>query len=188
VVFTTHPKSGKRRKNKIFGKYEDSIAKSRLFPKEVENELNGLFEGKITHLSFDCPTNLRLAFKKATKAKGSSICKTLQQIMKAYVEAYYTQKTALGNTLTKDSNDNGFSIIIEKLESNQYVQSRPRRLMRNVESELITNEGEFTCEIGNCHNEAIGSGFFIPTETEYRLCKLHYENYLNNPESWRVSE
>ena len=61
-------------------------------------ELDGLFEGEMKHLSFDCPLNLRTAFNREAQANGNSVCKLLQQYMSAYVSASMVKKHAIGNT------------------------------------------------------------------------------------------
>ena len=68
----------------------------------------------------------------------------------------------------------------------QYVQSRPRRNMRNVEPEILTAEGALTCQIGDCRREAVARGVYLETGKEYRLCKFHLEEFLNNPKAWKV--
>jgi len=134
-IFTTNPKSGKRRPNKKTQTFKDSIANSILFPKEVQDEIKRLFQGEIKHTSFDCPLNLREAFKRATKANGTSECKILREMMYSYIVAFHTQKHALGNTISKDSP----SVVIESVVANQYCTTRPRRFNRNGEAKVLSN-------------------------------------------------
>ena len=108
-----------------------SISKS--MPSDVEKMLglDGLFEGDIVHLSFDCPRNLRTAFNSESKANGTSTCKNLQHFMASYVAVSRTKKHALGNTLAKLVD---VPFVIENLNFEQYVQSKPRRLLRPEKS------------------------------------------------------
>jgi hypothetical protein len=184
-IFTTHPKNGKRRKNKKTI-YEDSIAKSLLPSIEKTLGLTDLFGGKIVHVSFDCPNNLRIAFNEACKFENRSSCKIQQEIMASHVIAVQTKKHALGNTMSRLVDAN---FTIENLNFGQYVQSRPRRLIRNVEPETLTSSGLLTCQIGNgtCLNQAIGKGVYLKTGKEYRLCKVHLESFVGNPRDWKVS-
>lgn len=183
--FTTHPKSGKRRRNNK-SIYEDSIAKSHLLSIDSELDLKGLFEGNMANTSFRCPLNLRQAFKTETKQNGSSTCAILRVFMFDYVLASRIKKHALGNTMSHLVDAN---FTIENLNFEQYTQSRPRRLIRNVESEILTAGGLLTCEIGNgkCLNEAVGKGVYLRTGKEYRLCKVHLESFSDNPRDWKVS-
>lgn len=125
--FTTKPKNGKRRKNKSLEQYEDSTAKSRLFSIEQKLGLTGLFDGKVYHLSFDCPKPLAELFKEATKANGTSVCKELQNYALTYVVNYGLQKSAFGNTLSRVLKP---KLSVQNLNVTQYVQSRPRRYAR----------------------------------------------------------
>jgi hypothetical protein len=182
--FTTHPKNGKRRKNRK-SIFEDSTAKSSLSTIEEKLGINDLFSGKIKHLNFDCPPKLRDLFKEATKANGTSVCKELQKYALSYSVKYVLEKQSFGSTMSKVLSP---SLTIENLNFEQYTQSRPRRYIRQGSPEFLTDDGLSTCEVGNCHNEAIESGVFIKTEKKYRLCKLHYENCLDNPKVWRLSK
>ena len=104
-----------------------SITKSMPSNVEAELGLGSLFSGNITHLSFDCPIKLREAFKSETKDNGTSVCKELQKYMVSYVATSRIKKHALGNTLSKLVD---VPFTIENLNFEQYVQSRPRRLLR----------------------------------------------------------
>lgn len=130
-IFTTHPKNGKPRKNKTAKTIEEGIAPSNLFSIEKMLGLNGLFDGELKHVSFDCPTNLREAFKHATRENGTSYCKELQKYIICYVATHHAEKMAFGNTLSKILKP---KLVIENLNFEQYVQSRPRRLIRGRQS------------------------------------------------------
>ena len=110
-------------------------------PVDVEKMLglNGLFEGDIVHLSFDCPKKLRTTFNYESKANGTSTCKKLQHLMASYVVTSKVKKNALGNTLAKLVD---VPFVIEILNFEQNVQSRPRRLLRKkpVEKNYVVNE------------------------------------------------
>lgn len=110
-------------------------------PSDVEKMLglDGLFDGKLTHLSFDCPNNLRSAFKTESKSNSVSVCKNLQKFMASYVVTSRVKKHALGNTLAKLVD---VPFVIENLNFEQYVQSRPRRLLRKkpIEKNIVINE------------------------------------------------
>lgn len=136
-----------------------------------------LFEGKLTHLSFDCPTNLRTAFNHATKQNGSSVCKMLQQYMAAYVTATMIKKHALANMKIDVEKQTVVNVGINELSFNQNIQNRPRRLLNPaVNSEVVeTVEGADYCEIGNgeCRNPAKDVMRYKPTKKEYRVCSVH---------------
>ncbi len=70
---------------------------------EIEEilSINCLFEGEMTHLSFDCPKNLRQAFKQECKANSVSVCKMLQNYQLTYIVVSRLKKHAYGNTLSK---------------------------------------------------------------------------------------
>jgi hypothetical protein len=130
-IFTTHQKNGKQRNNKTAKTIEDGIAQSNLLSIERMLGLEGLFDGELKHLSFDCPLTLREAFKQATRENGTSYCKELQKYMVSYVATHHAQKMAFGNTLSKILKPR---LVIENLNFEQYVQGRPRRLIRGRQS------------------------------------------------------
>jgi len=129
--------SHKRRKPRTPKQTQDSSAKS--MPFSVENAekylgLEGLFDGKMTHLSFDCPKPLREAFKQECKANGTSTCKTLQHYMVAYVTTSRLKKHALGNTISKVFD---VPLTIGSLNFEQNVQSRVRRYVPRLVDEAV---------------------------------------------------
>jgi|PlaIllAssembly_1097288.scaffolds.fasta_scaffold128088_2 hypothetical protein len=182
-IFTTHPKSGKRH-NKKKKLIEDSTAKSQLSSIERELGISGLFEGEVYHAGWDCPRQLGLLFKEATHANGTSICKELQKYALTYCINYVLEKKSFGSTLSRILKP---KLTVENLNFSQYVQNRPRRLIRHVESEAVTAKGVSTCQIADCTNDAVGKGVFIKTKTEYHLCKLHFEAFLSQRDAWRLS-
>jgi hypothetical protein len=185
TTFTTQPKHNhKPTKTKSLDKTTLCTAKSSLSSLESELGLNGLFEGGHNHLNFDCPKPLVLAFKAATKANGTSVCKELQKYALSYVVSYSIEKTAYGSTLSKVLKP---KLTIQNLNFEQYVQNRPRRLMRNVEPESVTVSGELTCQISGCCNASVGLGNYLPSQKEYRLCDKHLKEYSDAPREWRVS-
>jgi len=102
----------------------NSIAGSMLQNVAGELGLEGLFEGKIKHAYFDCPINLREAFKQEAKLNGSSVCKELQKFQLSYIVASRIKKHALGNIMSKIVD---LPVTIQSLNLNQYVQSSVRR-------------------------------------------------------------
>jgi hypothetical protein len=181
-VFVTHPKSGRRRKKRKTNTTEDNTAKSRLSSIEQKLGIANLFEGEIYHLSFDCPRNLAKLFKEATKANGTSVCKELQNYALTYVVNYKLQKSAFGSTLSRVLKP---KLAVENLNVTQYVQSRPRRLIRNVEPQTVTSEVCLTCEIGRCTKEAVGKDVYLAQGKEYRLCRFHLSQYAYS-KAWRL--
>jgi hypothetical protein len=181
-VFTTQPKNHKRRKNKntIF---EDSTVKRQLFSIERELGLEGLLEGKLVKQTVRIPFNLKEAFKRECRANGTSTCKIAIELQTVWLIKERMQKTALGCTMSKmiDANFN-----IGEVNFTQSVQSRVRRYNHNVEPTTFTADGLPTCQIGECHNEAVDMGIFLPTGKKYRICKFHSENCLANPKMWRI--
>jgi hypothetical protein len=161
----------------------NSIVNRRLFDIEKELGLEGLFDGEIYHLSFDCPKPLAKAFKKATHDDGTSICKALQKYMLIYVTADHVEKTAYGNTLRKVLKPN----IAIGLNFEQYCQTKPRRWIKKSPEEVkgTNNSGKkFSfCEIGTCSNPAIAVMVFLKEKKDYRVCLLHQKEYSKN-DSW----
>lgn len=179
MVFTTHRKKPKN-KYSIFG---DSIGNSRLSSIEQELGLTGLFDGIVYHLSFDCPKPLALALKKATHDNGTSICKELQAFALSYVVKDHIEKSAFGNTLSKVLDPH---LTIENLNFEQYVQSRPRRLVRHVEPQVVTVDCEVKCGFVDCREAAVGKGVFLQNGKEYPLCSVHLLEAQGKPRDWRV--
>ena len=128
-------------------KQADSSALSMLFDGLLEERFKGLFGGKIVHLSFDCPENLRNAFNETVKAKGESACKILQKYMALHVLKTTLEKHALGNTLSMLVD---VPLRVGEVRFEQYVQSRPRRFGRGV----VVDGGEdsrFYCALKDFH-------------------------------------
>ena len=161
---TKDKKPSKHKKN-TNSKNGDSIAGSMLREVAEQLGLDGLFDGKIVHVSFDCPLNLRKAFMREIKENGSSACKELQKFMASYVVVSRLKKHALGNTLSKLVD---MPVVIENLSLNQYVQSRPRRHVRNV--------GFVKCEARGC-GEPAEFRFHHYNGRVYNLCGRHVEEY-----------
>ena len=128
VTSSTNTKRQKTN-NKNNNSNSHSIAGSMLHEVAEQLGLDGLFDGKIVHVSFDCPYNLREAFKHEIISNRTSQCKELQKFMLSYIVVSRLKKHALGNTLSKLVD---VPFTIENLSLNQYVQSRPRRYVKGV--------------------------------------------------------
>jgi len=129
-------------------KQTDSIAPSMLFDGVLEEQFKGLFGGKIVHMSFDCPENLRKAFVETVKLEKSSACKILQKYMALHVLKATLTKHALGNTLSLLVD---VPLRVGEVRFEQYVQSRPRRFGRSVV--VDDGAGRFYCALKNEHVE-----------------------------------
>jgi hypothetical protein len=129
-------------------KQTDSIAPSMLFDGLLEERFKGLFGGKIVHMSFDCPENLRKAFVETVKLEKSSACKILQKYMALHVLKTTLTKHALGNTLSLLVD---VPLRVGEVRFEQYVQSRPRRFGGSVV--VDDGEGKFYCALKNEHVE-----------------------------------
>jgi hypothetical protein len=152
------------------------IAKSRLFSIEKELGIDGLFDGDVYHLSFDCPKSLASAFKESTRANGTSVCKELQKYALSYVTADHIEKSAFGSTLSKILKP---KVTIGELKFEQYVQSRPRRLLRletgiNGDNPEKSNQ---TCGIGDCKKPSTDKALHVPSGRVYPLCTMHANYY-----------
>lgn len=184
-AFTTHSKH----KKKVKANYDYSIAKSMLFPIEQMLGLTDLFGGKMVHLSFDCPTNLRTAFNHETKQNGSSSCQELRRFMSNYVATSMVKKNALGNTMSKIVETN-FSI--GEMVFNQNVQNRPRRLVNRNPDAVVTDDVlDVACQIGNgqCLEPSVETMIYQPSKMvapkEYRVCVLHLTEF-SKISCWRI--
>jgi hypothetical protein len=129
-------------------KQADSSAPSMLFDGLLEERFKGLFGGKIVHMSFDCPENLRKAFVETVKLEKSSACKILQKYMALHVLKTTLTKHALGNTLSLLVD---VPLRVGEVRFEQYVQSRPRRFGGSVV--VDDGEGKFYCALKNEHVE-----------------------------------
>jgi hypothetical protein len=179
-IFTTHPKSGRRRKNRKTNANKDSIAKSSLFPIEQILGLDGLFDGKITHFSFDIPLTLRKAFVDELKRNGDSGCKLLVKAVLSYVAVSKLRRQSLGDTLSK-ALDVGF--VIQNLNFEQNVQSRPRRYIRD-RSAVALDDNEVTCGYRDCNRKAIARGVF-QNQREYVLCEVRLKQAQSDSRNWQ---
>jgi hypothetical protein len=136
-----------------------------------------LLNGRIVHVSFDCPENLREAFNSATKANGTSTCFVLRGFMQTYVVTAHYQEACFSNTKKP--------IVIEKLVMPTFVKTRVRRIKTK---EVFEEENETIafCGVGNCKKTAVARGIWLQTKLEYNLCSLHLAGALSNPKSWQV--
>jgi len=173
---TTEPETQQTKHNK------EGIAKSMLSDVAEELGLEGLFQGEVTHLSFDCPRNLREAFKEEVKRNGSSVCKELQKSQLSYIVASRIKKHAFGNTLSKLVD---VPVSIGALNVNQYVQSRVRRYAKTeVFLEEVT-QSVSACVL--CSSEA----FAVVTRADksrVSLCYVHFAKEKPLLLGWRVLE
>jgi hypothetical protein len=179
-IFTTHPKKGKRRRNKKILNYEDSVAKSSLFPIEKIFGLNGLFDGEMTHFSFDIPLALRKVFVDELKHNGDSGCKILVKTVVSYVVVSKLRRQSFGDTLSKVL-DVGF--VIPNLNFEQNVQSRPRRYLR-AGSAAAVDDNRVTCGYRDCNSEAIATGVF-QKQKEFMLCEVHLKQAQSDSHNWQ---
>jgi hypothetical protein len=160
----------------------DSIAGSMLSDVEKILGVEGLFDGEMTHLSFDCPKNLRSEFKQECKANGTTVCKTLQNYQLAYIVISRLKKHAYGNTLSRLVDA---PIVIENLNCIQNVQSRVRRYSRttvNYEEETISK----SCDFPNCPNEAVARAIYVVKNEEYEVCLRHLADACSDQKLWKV--
>lgn len=127
--------------------------------------LTTLFNGELTHLSFDCPKPLRQTFKTAVKANGSSVCHVLQTFMVTYLVANHYQKACFNDTYRHP-------ITVKNLVIPTYVKERVRRVKRIAE-QIEDFEVTVTCGHVDCTAEAIGSGVWRGRNT-LNLCADHY--------------
>ena len=167
-------------------KKQHSITKSSLFSIEQTLGLTDLFGGNMTHASFDCPTNLREAFKLECKHNGTSTCKELTKYMANYVATSRIEKHALGNTISRFMDP---KFTIEEMIFNQNVQSRPRRYIANSNpAHAETIDGESFCEIGDCRRPAVEIMSYQPKKNaetvERRVCNYHATEF-SKASVWR---
>lgn len=184
-AFTTKRKHNHKTKPN----YDYSIAKSMLKSIDSSVALEGLFDGDTVHLSFDCPTNLRLAFNAETKHNGTSVCKELTHFMAQYVFSSLVKKHALGNTISKLAETN---FTIESMNFTQNVQNRPRRLV-SCNSEVVGNDDvelDNRCMIGSCRNEAKEVMTYQLKGAEakdFQVCVFHASAFAGNS-VWRLKK
>jgi hypothetical protein len=164
-------------------KHADNTAKSQLLSIESNLGLDDLFGGKMVKCTFRIPFNLREAVKQECKANGVSTCKIRAELDALWVVNSRSKKLAFGNTMSKLIDA---KVSIGEMNFTQNVQSRPRRLMRNVEPTTMIVDSLRTCQVKGCCNEAVGKGVYLATGREHRLCKLHYTVYARSPKEWRL--
>ena len=105
-----------------------------------------LLGGKVVHLSFDCPKNLREYFNKVAKRKVGSSCKLLRSFMLKTIAQHVLEKHALGNTLS-DVVPAVFNV--PQIVMPTYVQSRPRRYVRA--NEVVEEKSkDVYCPLNDC--------------------------------------
>jgi hypothetical protein len=189
-IFTTHPKSRKRRINKRLSNFKYSIAKSQLLSIEKELGLEGLLEGKMVKQTIRMPFNLREAFKKENKANGTSTCKTSIELQMAWLLKSRMQKTAFGSTISKIIDAN---FTIESMNFTQNVQSRVRRNIRQNSGVDLSVDGLPQCTIGrDCGNAAVDVLIYQPKgkpPKEYPVCLMHETKLLGEGGTvWRLSK
>jgi hypothetical protein len=156
---------------------ELSSAKSELFSIEEMLGLNDLFGGKIVHIGFDCPENLRKALKQETHDNGSSYCKELQKYAVSYVVASRAKKYALGTTMSRFVDAN---FTIGEMNFTQYVQTKRRRkIKKTLEIDEETETTALVCGYRGCKNEAVAKGVF-QGKREFFLCADHFALAKNN--------
>lgn len=154
--------------NKNLKKPADSIVKA-CFP------FQDLMGGEIKHVSFDCPENLRNAFKTAVKANGSSVCPVLQTFMVTYLAANHYQKACFSDTIRSP-------VIIEKLVVPTYIKKRIRRFKK----ETVEVEEEVTvCGFRGCEEVAVAAGVYRK-DREFLLCEKHLVEAKSKPREWKV--
>ncbi len=188
-AFTTKPKH----KHNTPSKCENSISSSMPFSIDDLVAKQGLFEGEMTHLCFDCPRNLRNALNNAVKENGTSVCKILVEYGVAYVTATMIKKHALANTQINPAKETIVNVGIGELSFTQNVQNRPRRFNHSNPETVVHDElNESRCGIGDCENEAEEVMVYEPkgkVAKEYRVCKLHFHDLLKTDVSgkfWRA--
>jgi hypothetical protein len=158
--FTTHPKSGKRRKNKK-STFKDSIGQCYPFSIEQKLGLTKLFEGTWVQENFKLPLNLRTAFNVETKLNGDSSCQEQRRFMFNYVAASRIERLSLGDTLSKIVSP---KFSIGQMNFTQNVQSRPRRYVSNNPDAELTVDGSHQCQFGDCENVAVETWVYQPKD------------------------
>ena len=189
-VFTTHRKTTHRKQ-----KSKNSIVNSRLLSIEKELGISGLLDGKVYHLSFDCPKPLAKLFKEATKANHYSICEVLQDAASAYVLKYVLEKSTFRNTLTNLLNRRGSSTtVIENINHVQYTQTKPRRLIRDSEDSVeVENIADVEvqkgiCVFPNCTSLAVGKAIWLKDNKECSFCREHLDLVSSQRRLYRIVE
>lgn len=195
-IFTTAPKSGRRKPNKRKQIYEDSKAKSYLSSIEQELGIEGLLEGDEVKSCFKTYKKLRDDFKKECKANGTSVCEELNHLEASYIIQSRMKKLSLSNTMSKLV-DTRFSV--GSINFTQQIQSRPRRYIQKPEI-VIEPEPEVStvslcgiCIGGKpCGKPAIAKGTYRSYKgkeeyvtKEFLVCQFHYQSYVkSNSKDW----
>lgn len=159
--------------NKSFTQKDESSSKA-----QEESKINSivkaclpfsdLLDGPIVHLSFDCPKNLRLAFKQATHSTGQTVCFVLRGFMQQYIVSQHYRKACFPNTLQP--------VKIENMILPTYVKSRVRRV------QVVDGfEDVDTCRF--CGGKAIGKFRYKKTRQVFPLCEFHAKVNLES-KSW----
>jgi hypothetical protein len=150
-------------------KETDSIAKACL-------PCSDLLGGKIVHVSFDCPENLREAFNQATKANGTSTCFVLRSFMQTFVVSAHYGEACFPNTKKP--------IVVENLVLPTFVKNRVRRYKT---TEYIDEEKTVrVCTVAGCKNEAVAKALWLPRNEKHEVCLEHLAEAISNPRQWRA--
>ena len=171
-------------------KSKECITSSMPFSIDYLTVRQSLFEGEMTHLSFDCPKNLRTALNQAVRENGTSVCKILTEYSAAYIDATMVKKHALANTnLAPKKSETVVNVGIGELSFTQNVQNRPRRLVScNVDATVNDAERDNRCMIGSCDKVAVEVMTFQPKGQEakdYQVCSFHFDAYADYKD-WRA--
>jgi len=133
-----------------------------------------LLGGKIVHVSFDCPENLRKAFNSATKANATSSCHTYRGFMQTYIVASHYRKACFPNT--------NEPVVIENLVMPTFVKSRIKRYSVEVESEVSFLEYT-TCQFPSCKRKGIFGVLHWKGEVsrDIKACHSCFEKWKDDP-------
>jgi hypothetical protein len=170
----------KRNRNQKKITKQKENAQSMLLSIEQTLGLDTLFEGKISHLSFDIPKNLRTALNEECKTNGDTACKVLTKSASLYVLASRIKKHALGNTISRILES---SFTIEQVNFTQNCQTRPRRWIRKDTRVDFEKEAVQLCEIGKgiCKNPAINVLIYQPKGQQpikRKVCAYHSAQFV----------
>jgi hypothetical protein len=174
------PKRSKKHKRHLKNTIQYSKSLGMLSSIEKMLGLDTLFDGKMTHTSFDCPRNLRQAFNEECRGNGTSCCQELRRFQVLYVITSRLKKHAYGNTISQAIDAN---VSIGNLSFTQNVQSRPRRLLREPAKGNEVSE-EPKCRVRNCGRVAVTIALYVKTGKVYSLCRIHEFQYKKTPSAW----
>lgn len=197
-AFTT--KKGTTKRPKAFDKTTKrkqpfSITDGMLSSIVSDFELEGLLEGELVHLSFDCPKTLRARFKQATRHNKTNVCDELQKFMASYILSYELKKHALGNTMSKVL---PVEFSIGEISLHQYCQSKPRRWVNHGNTEGDAEsipESKLACTIivdgVACGKPAYARATFHASlghgnyrDTEFAVCEQCYRDRVRGNGAW----